>query len=556
MKAKKILIGLLCAAMTASCLVGCGGDSGSSDSASTGGGGGESASGDSGELATLRVLGEDFSSIHGSQEIHLSDWVNGESKLWDKVESDLADRGVQLECELILTDQMQTTIQTRLAAGINADIMKISTLDTQTRLSLVDQGRIIAINDIWENHSDGTAKEYYTSGRGALSVSRTSLADGKMYWLSEIVDGDYNGIDTGSPCGVQFRLDWMETLGIETPTTAEEFKDMLQAFQDNDINGNGERDEVASFSMEGFGNGIAQWFGLGTNYVCVDVESGQVTSPWYQTEQVQAYINYMKSLVDAGLLDTSGQESEKRSANKISAACGWGAVSYLEPVITVQDGADPAYLQVLVCEAMDGVKPLCPIQDSYMLNPYLAFTSECENLDALGAYLDYICTPEFEELTEYGIEGYTFTRNEDGSITRIMDTEGNLEVQRMNSNLALWGNSIFPRMYTCDREAELKLLEESGYPKRADAIREIYSSDCATPLDVNQLYAPETEEELTRINEITTDLATYSSELLSKLILGQQSMDDWDTYIADLQRLGLDELIEINQARYDRAQGN
>ena len=50
--------------------------------------------------------------------------------------------------------------------------------------------------------------------------------------------------------------------------------------------------------------------------------------------------------------------------------------------------------------------------------------------------------------------------------------------------------------------------------------------------------------------------STYSEELLTKLILGQQSMDDWDTYMADLERLGLDQLIEINQARYDRAQGN
>ena len=30
-------------------------------------------------------------------------------------------------------------------------------------------------------------------------------------------------------------------------------------------------------------------------------------------------------------------------------------------------------------------------------------------------------------------------------------------------------------------------------------------------------------------------------------------MDDWDTYIAEMKELGLDELIEINQNRYDRA---
>ena len=63
-------------------------------------------------------------------------------------------------------------------------------------------------------------------------------------------------------------------------------------------------------------------------------------------------------------------------------------------------------------------------------------------------------------------------------------------------------------------------------------------------------------EELDTISSITSDLTTYSEELLTKLILGQQSMDDWDTYMAALERLGLDQLIEINQARYDRAQGN
>ena len=39
---------------------------------------------------------------------------------------------------------------------------------------------------------------------------------------------------------------------------------------------------------------------------------------------------------------------------------------------------------------------------------------------------------------------------------------------------------------------------------------------------------------------------------LTKLILGQKSLDDWDSYMDDLKRLGLDELIEIYQGRYDR----
>lgn len=67
------------------------------------------------------------------------------------------------------------------------------------------------------------------------------------------------------------------------------------------------------------------------------------------------------------------------------------------------------------------------------------------------------------------------------------------------------------------------------------------------------VYAIPTADEIDLANEVSTDLNTYSSELLTKLIMGEKSLEDWDSYIADLKELGLDELIAINQARYDRA---
>ena len=54
------------------------------------------------------------------------------------------------------------------------------------------------------------------------------------------------------------------------------------------------------------------------------------------------------------------------------------------------------------------------------------------------------------------------------------------------------------------------------------------------------------------INKDTTALTTYSEELLTNLILGRESMNDWDTYMAKLKELGLDRQIEIAQARHDR----
>jgi extracellular solute-binding protein family 1 len=61
-----------------------------------------------------------------------------------------------------------------------------------------------------------------------------------------------------------------------------------------------------------------------------------------------------------------------------------------------------------------------------------------------------------------------------------------------------------------------------------------------------------TDEQNARKAALTTDLSTYSSELVTDFILGRASFDDWDQYIAQMQELGLDELIEIEQSQYDK----
>jgi len=132
---------------------------------------------------------------------------------------------------------------------------------------------------------------------------------------------------------------------------------------------------------------------------------------------------------------------------------------------------------------------------------------------------------------------------------------------------ALWvNNSILPRVEVTDRAQELITCEEAGltmgYPdtgfkEKAEVIKDIYENEdkySYAIMDTEANLAAATEEETDRMTEIKADFDTYYQELLTKLILGQASMDDWDSYISDMKELGLDELISITQERYDRAQ--
>lgn len=370
---RKLVALLLSAALLTSAFAGCssGGSSstesetGSAASASTGEeSGAESGSTATGEVTTLKIMGIDKTATVDSGEISLSDWVAGGSPIYDAFVEKLAEYGVALELDLIPEDQYQTVCQTQLAAGIDADIMNVTPLDDQTRLNLVDQGKLISINEVVENHSEGAAKEYYTNGNGAEMMNKLALEDGNTYWLTDITialneDGE---VGQGAAMSFMIRQDWLDALGLSAPTTTDELMETMKAFQENDVNQSGEADEVLSISLSDFSSGLSNFYGIGRTMsgelTYVNTETGTVESPWYH-ENIQSYIEFVKSLVDAGYVDTSDQLDEKKAENKIAGLFDWAGETWQEVGITVPEGAAAAYYAPVVQRRhRDGALPV------------------------------------------------------------------------------------------------------------------------------------------------------------------------------------------------------
>ena len=57
-----------------------------------------------------------------------------------------------------------------------------------------------------------------------------------------------------------------------------------------------------------------------------------------------------------------------------------------------------------------------------------------------------------------------------------------------------------------------------------------------------------------------TDMWTYKEEMKARFIMGKDDIDEyWDTYIQTLKDMGIDDVLAIEQAKYDRyveAQGS
>lgn len=510
------------------------------------------------KLTKLKIMAPSGTFTVGDQQVTAEEWLSGDSQMVVALREALARYGVEVEMDLIPSDQYQVVCQTRLATGLDCDLFEMSPLENATRQQLAERGVIQPLNEIWLEHSDGTAKEFFTNGDGLKEIQMNSLADGQLYWLTAVTRGEYEGTEAGATMCFMIRKDWADKLGMELPTTIDELYDMLVAFQENDMNGNGEKDEVISVSLDSFQTGIAQWFDFGPEITYIDPKTDSVQTPW-KSEHIQEYIAFMNRLVSAGLVDTSDQGSQKAAENKIAGIFSWYTDTWSEAGVTVADGDEHACYVPIYCKAVEGVEPSLLRQAGLQMgNIALAVTENCENLDAVGALFDFLTSEEYYVLTEWGIKDYTYTEDDDGNRSKISGES--FEQQIMSTRSAPW-TGIFPRREMVDRKAEANSMlnaanGDAAYLEDLELKVAIAEGSLLAenyfPHETVPNLAVETTEEMEASNDIATDLKTYSSELLMKLILGDRSMDDWDSYISDMERLRLDEYVAIHAARYER----
>ncbi|WP_195575309.1 extracellular solute-binding protein [Paenibacillus sp. 1001270B_150601_E10] len=513
----------------------------SSDNKTAEGGNKDSAS----NTSKLRLLGPSSSNKY----IKFED--REKYPVWTEVDKLLDEAGLDLDYELVPNEQYDVVIKTRMASGADLpDIVNISKLDNTTVLNLAKQGVIQDLTPLIEKYSNGNIKKMYDN-EFPYAKKTTTSPDGKMYWFSNLHKKTYQEKDP-APVSLTMlvRKDWLEKLNLPVPKTAQEYLDTLKKFREQDANGNGQKDEILSYDPGLFSGAIAQWFGLGTDITAVDVEHKKVVSPWYQ-EGIKDYFRYMQQLVKEGVLDTSligaqgEQRTQKMTENQVASLSDYNLATYNEPLI--KGGGE--YLPLMPLKAVDSITPAAQLEPPFLVWQKYAITKDAKDVEAAIKFFDVIYSEQYADLLYWGIEGKTYEKDSNGA--KVFINTGTEEEQAKSGLIAgrpLFGDTVFPRVQYANLEFEL-----TSVPKhKADNELEVLKyKPYFVNMNNNYLAIPD-DQQLERKTKILTNLTTYSTELATKLALGQKSLDDWDQYMTELKKLGLDELIEIDQQLLDR----
>ncbi|SLN51967.1 Lipoprotein LipO precursor [Pseudoruegeria aquimaris] len=407
------------------------------------------------------------------------------------------------------------------------------------------EGAFIGLNDLIEEHAPNL--KAFLDERPEIR-SAIQAANGEIYYIPYLPDGKYGR-------AYFIRYDWLDALGLEVPQTVEEFEQVLIAFRDGDPNGNGLKDEIPYFARQWpeLIRLVTLWDGRSSGsdtYHDFYVDNGELKHP-YAGEGYREGIKNLARWYAEGLIDpevfTRGSSAREYllSENLGGATHDWFASTsgYNDSLADKVPGfqfkamAPPASISGKRIEEHRRI-PIKP--DGWAIG----YTNK-HPVETIK-YFDFWFTEEGRRLANFGVEGQQYTMV-DGKpkFTEELLTNG----KPVNNQLYEVGAQLQARGYHQDYEYERQWSNKYALEGIALYDQGDYLIDQFLGVALN-------EDEQKVYDKYWESIRTYMLERQQGWVLGNGDVEaDWDDYIATLNKMGFQEVLDAMNSAYKRQYG-
>jgi ABC-type sugar transport system, periplasmic component len=379
-------------------------------------------------------------------------------------------------------------------------------------------------------------------------LAAVTTPDGQIYSLPAIADAPATRMNKK----LYYNKVWMDKLGLEQPTTLDELYDFLYAMRYNDPNGNGEIDEVPMSETTGtlfqvFGG----LFGVGnrgthSSYYDMDTETGMVRYS-YTSDAFRECLEFMHKCYEEGLIDQECITAKDSRYTALAAQDQLGCYFATNLALLAAKDAE----NFVPAEGwIEGA--VWPTMRSH-LHSVGAFvvTSKCENVEAALRWVDYFYTDEGVTFYHYGIEGQTYVKNEDGSLSFtpeiLAQVTGDKSYDEVVSQVGPYCGGNNPTMMSWPGYAGAEL---SPIPMASAEAILPYTPDVIWPI------LTYTDEELKIVNSTGSDLNTYAKKTAVEFLTGERELNDeeWSAFLAQCDEMGVAQMLEVMEGVIDRVE--
>jgi putative aldouronate transport system substrate-binding protein len=480
------------------------------------------------------------------QNVSIEDWETN----W--MTRQIEERGnYDLVFEIYPAGELNQKIELMVMAG-GADLPDVvmSGFGQGTLVKYGQAGMIIPTNVYYQNSA-----HYYNLAKGEFDIDLLKYVtsyDGNIWGMFGII----GAINNEFPAAYfQVYEPWLKKLGLKMPETIDEFTNTLRAFRDQDPNGNGRKDEIPFMASKDFVNSnmliplmnpfiyTPENFWILTNGK-VDVS--------FNKPQFRDGLRYIKSLIDEGLISPlSFTQDTTQMTAQITAdppTVGFYA-RFSASNLPMTDLKRQEYIIQAPLRGPGGRQvPRTPILPSITM----VITKNCKTPESAFAMGDFLYSEEMSVGTRWGEKGVDWVDPAPGEIS-CFDSIGFPATIKAISPWGVtqnqWWAQTGPFMTPQKWANGLVPTPADHTVPLGRSIGPALEYGKINPL-VDILYNDQEQEV---IDEFHSTILGYVRESYARFVTGDLSIDrDWDSYVAEFNRMGLQDVIRATQSAYDR----
>ena len=444
---------------------------------------------------------------------------------------------VNLDFVLIGEETYSTTISLVFAAGDYYDFFCNGEQNYSAGAdAAVDEGVLLDLSPYLEEYAPD-----YNAILNRFPDFRSDLTSSEGYILSFSEYCEY------SDSGVAVRQDWLDQVGMDKPATMDEVWDVAMAWKEqlgvrNPVMWNA--DLSSFFGWNAFG--VA---GPGMNDVAWQIdEDGKTVVCSMKLPGYKECLQWMHDAFEAGLVTDDFMNVMNIAFDDYIYANETGMVSTNSNLLAgggAERSGQPSYDLRAMPDPMKekGMENTLAQTSGGVGASAIAVSAQTEYPEECVEFMNWLYTPDGILVSDFGIEGETFYYDDQGvpHYTDVILNDPNMPsfvAAFLHTSLVgtPYYNTTERKLASYTTEAELECID-------------IWKTGRT---GTNTFQGKNTSEESQEYTQIAGDIGTAASEQSLRFVTGERSLDEYDAFIEDLERMGLDRLRELRQAAYDR----
>ena len=443
---------------------------------------------------------------------------------------------VDVEMRIFPYETATERLNLDLNSGDYADVVGGWTLSDSMILTYgVNQGVFIPLEDYFAEYCPRITEILDLPG----VREEMTAPDGHIYAIPYVCD------DTKVGYSPYINGRWLKNVGMDIPTTTEEFEAVLKAFKEQDANGNGDPNDEIPFSADPNNKHIESmtgWFGLPMGKSGIGILDDEVVFAG-ASSTYREFLSWFNSLYEQGLIDleifTQDSSTWEGKGNRdlygVSIAYGSGEFSGI-----VLEGGEKSEFDVLpVLNTDKGGMWMRDTNGFSVYRTQAVITDNAEHPEVTCRWFDNAFQLENGIGCNRGPVGTVVFKEDDGY--RAIDVKTLSEEDQEKFS---WGN-LWPQSLPKYMPSGFKYIEDHPTYNEKKVMEDTYEP-YLTKTTIPSFWIP--LDKIDRYSDIASALTDYFNQRQAMFISGEMDIDDdaqWQSYVDGLYALGLEDWMDV-----------